>query len=258
MSLRSPRSPSFQTVLPWLDVVAIAAWGILFLKYWLTGKLNLLIHPNYMGLTIVAGVVLLLVSGIKATLLYKQRQQSVRGGVTERHLTLFPPGWSTVLLLGTAILGLLISPRAFASQTAIDRGVNDTVTLTRVKPQAFRAATNSDEKTLVDWVRTLAVYPEPDAYTGQKAKVQGFVVYPQDLPNDYLLLSRFVITCCAADVYPVSLPVKLSQSRDAYKPDTWLEIEGQMMTAERAGKRQLAIAAKTLKPIPEPKNPYDY
>lgn len=259
MAPRSLRSfPSFQALLPWLDVLAIAAWGMLFLKYWFTGKLNLLIHPNYMGLTVVSGVVLLLVSGIKAVLLIKQMRRSVRSGATERHLTLFPPGWSTALLLGTAILGLLISPRAFASQTAIDRGVNDTITLTRVKPQAFRVATNSADKTLVDWVRTLAVYPEPDAYAGQKAKVQGFVVYPKDLPADYLLLSRFVITCCAADAYPISLPVKLSQGRDAYKPDTWLEIEGSMMTADLAGKRQLAIAAKTLKPIPEPKNPYDY
>ncbi len=256
MSPRAPRSPS--PFLPWLDVLAIAAWGVLFLKYWLTGKLYLLIHPNYMALTVIAAVVLLLISGIKAGVLLKQRRRGVRGGAIAQHLTLFPPGWSTALLLLTAILGLLISPRAFASQTAIDRGVNDTVTLTRVKPQAFRAATNSEDKTLVDWVRTLAVYPEPDAYAGQKVKVQGFVVYPQNMPQEYLLLSRFVITCCAADAYPVSLPVKLTQSRDAYKPDTWLEIEGQMTTAELAGKRQLTIAAKSLKPIPEPKNPYDY
>jgi uncharacterized repeat protein (TIGR03943 family) len=263
MSSRSARSPSFQTLLPWLDVVAIAAWGVLFLKYWFTGKLNLLIHPNYMGLTVTAGVVLLLVSGLKAALLVKQMRRSVRGSATPQHLSLFPPGWSTALLLGTAILGLLISPRAFASQTAIDRGVNDTITLTRVKPQAFRVSTDTADKTLVDWIRTLAVYPEPDAYTGQKVKVQGFVVYPKDLPTDYFLLSRFVLTCCAADAYPISLPVKLpsgqgAQGREAYKPDTWLEIEGQMMTAELDGKRQLTIAATTLKPIPEPQKPYDY
>ncbi len=256
MSPRAPRSPSL--FLPWLDVLAIAAWGVLLLKYWLTGKLFLLIHPNYMMLTVAVGVILLLVSGTRAVMLLKQMRRPIRGNLTAQHLSLFPPGWSTALLLLTAVLGLLISPQAFASQTAIDRGVNDTVTLTRVKPQAFRAETKSQDKTLVDWVRTLAVYPEPDAYTGQKAKVQGFVVYPKDLPQDYLLLSRFVITCCAADAYPVSLPVKLAQSRDAYKPDAWLEVEGQMMTADLAGKRQLAIAAKSLTPIPEPKNPYDY
>ncbi len=264
MSPRSTRSSlSFQTLLPWLDVVAIAAWGVLFLKYWFSGKLYLLIHPNYMGLTVVAGVVLLLVSGIKAVLLVKQARRPIRGSATGQHLSLFPPGWSTALLLGTAILGLLISPRAFASQTAIDRGVNDTTTLTRVKPQAFRVSTDTADKTLVDWVRTLAVYPEPDAYTGQKAKVQGFVVHPKDLPGDYFFLTRFVLTCCAADAYPISLLVKLPQGssvqgREAYKPDTWLEVEGQMITAELAGQRQLTIAANTLKPIPEPKNPYDY
>ncbi len=73
-----------------------------------------------------------------------------------------------------------------------------------------------------------------------------------------MLISRFIITCCAADAYPVSLPVKLSQNRDAYKPDTWLEIEGQMTTETLVDKRQLVIEAKSLKEIPGFKNPYDY
>jgi uncharacterized repeat protein (TIGR03943 family) len=73
-----------------------------------------------------------------------------------------------------------------------------------------------------------------------------------------LLLSRFVLTCCAADAYPVGLPVKLKQDRQAYKPDTWLEVEGRMITETLNGKRQLTVEATSLKPIPEPKNPYDY
>lgn len=36
-------------LLPWLEVLALAAWGVLMLKYWLTGKLNLLIHPDFSG-----------------------------------------------------------------------------------------------------------------------------------------------------------------------------------------------------------------
>lgn len=243
---------------PWLDVLAIAAWGGLFLKYWATGKLFLLIHPNYFGLTVVAGIGLLLVAVWRAVSMIQSARRPNRFTAASQHITLFPPGWSSALLIATAILGLLISPRAFASQTAIDRGITDTVTLTRVKPLAFRAATRSDNRSLVEWVRALSVYPEPDAYTGQAAKVQGFVVHPPNLPNQYLLISRFVITCCAADAYPISLPVKLPQSRDAYKPDSWQQIEGQMITETLDGKRQLVIAAKTLTPIAEPKNPYDY
>jgi uncharacterized repeat protein (TIGR03943 family) len=249
-----------RSLAPWLDVLAIAAWGALFLKYWTTGKLFLLVHPNYFGLTVAAGVVLLVVAGLKALILIRQRsRRAVRGeGSATQHITLFPPGLSSILLLAIAILGLVISPRAFASQTALDRGVTDTLTVTRVKPQAFRVSESSEDKSLVEWIRTLTVYPEPDAYTGQKAKVQGFVTYPPNLPNQYLLISRFVITCCAADAYPVSLPVKLTQSRDTYKPDSWLEIEGQMITESLAGKRQLVIEAKSIKGIDEPKNPYDY
>jgi len=253
-----PSPMRFRSLSPWLDVLAIAAWGILFLKYWLSGKLFLLIHPNYLWLTVVSGFALLIVAGIKALVLVRQRRRPAQVAEPGQHLTLFPPGMSSVMLLITAILGLLITPSAFASQTAIDRGVNDSLTMTRVKPQSFRASSNSEDKSIIDWVRTLAVYPEPDAYTGQKAKVQGFIVYPTNMPSDYLLLSRFVITCCAADVYPVSLPVKLSQGRDRYKADSWFEVQGEMITETLAGKRQLAIAAKALTPIPEPKNPYDY
>lgn len=241
-------------LLPWLDVLAIAAWGILMLKYWLTGKLNLLIHPNYFWLVITGGLGLLVVSGLKALELLQQRRRTK----ATAHITLFPPGFSSALLLTTAIIGLLFTPRVFASQTALQRGVTDSLGATRSQPQAFRSSIRPEERSLLDWVRTLNVYPEPDAYTGQKVKLQGFVIHPPELPPKYLLLSRFVITCCAADAYPVGLPVKLTASRQAYPADTWLEVEGKMITENLGNKRQLTIQASSLKQISEPKNPYDY
>ncbi|MDX2244627.1 MAG: TIGR03943 family protein [Leptolyngbyaceae cyanobacterium bins.302] len=250
-------SRSARVIGAWVDVLAIAAWGILFLNYWLTGKLYLLIHPNYMGLTVAAGVSLLFLAGWRALAIVRRSKRRTSNNDVP-HMTLLPTGWSSTLLLATAILGLLITPRAFASQTAIQRGVKDGPTLTRVKPQAFRASSNSEDKSIIDWVRTLTVYPEPDAYTGQKAKVQGFVIHPNDMPSQYFLISRFILTCCAADAYPVSLAVKLPESRDKYKPDTWLEVEGKMITETLAGKRLLVIQAAAIKPIEEPKNPYDY
>lgn len=257
---RSERG-NLQFLLPWLDVVAITAWGILILKYWLTGKLSLLIHPKYTWLVIAGGISLLIISSCKALTLLPQLFQRRKNAIpvqTTQHLSLFPPGWSSTLLLLTAILGFVVTPRAFASQTAIQRGVGDAITLTRAQPQAFRASSDSKSRSLIEWVRTLNVYPEPDAYTGQKVKVQGFVIHDPKLPEEYFLLSRFVITCCAADAYPVSLPVKLKESRNDYPVDTWLEIEGQMITTELAGKRQLTIQPKSIQKIPEPKNPYDY
>jgi uncharacterized repeat protein (TIGR03943 family) len=243
--------------IPWLDVVAIAAWGILMLKYWLTGKLYLLIHPGYFWLVIVGGIGLLIIGFFKGLQLWKHRHQTDKANAL--HINVFPPGWGSFLLLTTAILGLIITPRALASQTALDRGVTELIGATRVQPQAFRAQVRPEERSLVDWVRTLNVYPEPDAYTGQKVKVQGFVIHQPNVSQEYIFLARFILTCCAADAYPVGLPVQLpSLSRQQYPPDTWLEVAGQMTTQTIGEKRQLTIAANSLKKIPQPQNPYSY
>jgi uncharacterized repeat protein (TIGR03943 family) len=238
----------------WLEVFAIAAWGSLMLKYWLTGKLNLLIHPDYFWLVIAGGIGFLGVAILKAWQLCQRRNI-----LPVRHVSLLPPGFSSTLLLLTAIAGLIFTPRVFASQTAMQRGVTDFLAATRSQPQAFHSSVKPEQRSLLDWVRTLNVYPEPDAYTGQKVKVQGFAIHPPEFPPNYLLLSRFVITCCAADAYPVGLPVKLTENRQAYSPDTWLEVEGQMITETLKDKRQLIIQANAaLKTIPEPQNPYEY
>jgi uncharacterized repeat protein (TIGR03943 family) len=246
---------SLLPLLPWLDVLAVTAWGILILKYWLTGKLNLLIHPDYFWLANMGAVGLLIVGFFQAKQLWQRRRRD--DVPSPMHINFFPPGWGSTLLLTAAILGFIITPQVFASDKALQRGVTDLVTA-RVKPQAFRANARPEERSLVDWVRTISVYPEPDTYTGQKVKVNGFVIYPPKLGQEYLFLARFVLTCCAADAYPVGLPVKLQGDRNQYPPDTWLEIEGQMVTENLSDKRQLTIAATSLQKIPQPKDPYVY
>lgn len=246
----------------WIDVLTLLAWGTMLLKYWWTGKLNILLHPDYMWLSNTAGVVLLGLGGFKVWQQIRPRR-SRRAQAEMRsqpHFNLFPPGWSSALLLGVAVFGLLFTPRPFASQTALQRGVTDTLIGTRSQPQQFGGMSRPEERSLIGWIRTLNVYPEPDAYAGQPAKVQGFVIHPPGLSEQYIILSRFIITCCAADTYPVGMPLKLpeGQTRSAYPADMWLEVQGEMMTETLNDERRLVIAAKTLKEIPEPENPYDY
>lgn len=262
-----PRSRSSK-VLSWLqwllDVAAISAWGILLLQYWLTGKMNLLLHPNYIWLAYSAGFFLLGLAAIKVgqvglRLINRFARRKPRLRMQLQHLSLFPPGWSSALLLAVALFGLQFTPQPFSSQMALDRGVTETLSMTRSQPQAFRASIKPETRTLIDWVRTLNVYPEPDAYTGQAVNVEGFVIHLPDVPENYLSIARFIITCCAADAYPVGLPVKLpSGDRTAYKPDQWFRIEGKMITETLTGKRQLVIEASKLTSIPTPANPYAF
>ncbi len=239
----------------WLDVAVLLAWGLVPLRFWHNGKLPLLIHPSYTPLVVAVALLLLLLGTVQAV---GALRPSWSRGQAARHRTLLPPWLASALLLAAALLALLLTPRPFTSDTALQRGVSDTLSLTRPQPQAFRISQNSESRTLLDWIRTLAVYPEPDAYAGQAVKVQGFVVHEPQQPANYLTLSRFVITCCAADAYAVGLPVKLTGERSQYPPDTWLEVQGTMGTATLNRQRQLVIQASRLRPIAEPETPYVY
>ena len=247
----------------WLDGLALLAWGILLLKYAATGQYKLLIHPNYYGLVLGSGIILTILGIIKIRSIVTRTYYN-----TGEHLNLFPPGFGSSLLLIVAIAGLLIPPKILTSQTAIKRGVGE-IPLTSSQPQAFRTATKPQERSLIEWIRTINAYPEPDAYSGQPANITGFALHLEELPDNYLLLSRFVITCCAVDAYPIGIPIKLETSRDNYPPDTWWEIEGQMIAetlptreridSDRVGKqRSVVLAADSIKSIPTPADPYSY
>jgi uncharacterized repeat protein (TIGR03943 family) len=257
---RLPSSPNSSKIqaLEILDTLALFAWGALLLYYWFSRQLQLLIHPNYFGLVLGSGLVLVLLALAKVG----QKMQKKSPSPQVQHLTLLPSGWGSGLLLAAALAGFLIAPRPLSSEMALKRGVADSLPVTRLQTQNFRATVKPEERSLIDWVRTLDAYPEPDAYKGQKVKVTGFVINVPYLGENYFLLSRFILTCCAVDAYPVALPVKLEASRSPYPNDTWLEISGEMTTeilnTGSSQKRQLVIAAKTVKPIPTPADPYGY
>ena len=264
-SLNPKRIKKNPRIMPWLDVFALLAWGTLFLKYVVTGQIKLLIHPNYIGLVLATSIVFLLLAALRG--LYIIRTNLNQDNRSE-HITLFSPHFSSSLLLIIAILGLLIPPSILSSQAALQRGVTDTLPLTRFQPQSFRTSTKPEDRSLFDWVRTLNAYPEPDAYTGQKANVKGFIIHLPELPDNYILLARFVVTCCAVDAYPVGIPVQLEDSRVNYPQDRWLVVQGTMKTEtlpvlshnSEPGKeeRQLVLVAKSVEEIPTPSDPYDY
>ncbi|MEL7051411.1 MAG: TIGR03943 family protein [Cyanobacteria bacterium J06588_5] len=254
--------------LPWrdlVDILALGTWSAMLFRYWIGGKLLLLLHPDYAWLSNSAAVVLALIVvyrllGILQSL---RKPEVTKDSQREEHVTLLPKNMSSLILLGVAVFGLIYTPKAFASQTATQRGIADTLTLTRAQPQRFARAAAPTERSVIDWIRLVNVYPEPDAYEEEAVEVEGFVMYPETWPGGYLMVSRFVLTCCAADAYPVGLPVKLAaadSNNDAqpYPIDSWVAVRGKMVTETLDGRRQVAIAPTEIRPIEEPKNPYEY
>ncbi len=264
-SLRSRRrSPASQRPpLPWqaiIDGVMLLLWAAMLLRFAVTGKLYLLLHPDYMWLSHLAMVLTFGMGMARMWQVWQVVHSSQRqaGPRSQEHIALLPRRISTGLLLAVAVFGLIYTPRPFTSETAFQRGITDVLSQTRSRPQRFVLSGASEDRTIVDWIRTLNVYPEPEAYAGQAVKVSGFATHIPGWPDNIFMITRFVLTCCAADAYPVGLPVELPPGTDRPKPDTWLEVTGSMTTQTLDNKRQLVIGEATLTEIPEPRTPYEY
>ena len=157
MKSRLPR----KLILPLLEMFTLGVWGIVLLKYWQSGELNLLIHPNYFGLIVVTGFALLSIAAWKMLWLIKRWRQytSSKSGTIPtvqqiQHLSLFPPGWSSGLLLIIAILGFIIKPKVFASDTAIQRGITESASGTGLQPEAFEPLSKAEERSRRGLIRT--------------------------------------------------------------------------------------------------------
>lgn len=237
-----------------LDVLVLLLWGLMILRYWWTGYLAVLLHPDYHWLAIGAGWLLVGLAAWRCGALVRWRPAKP----DMLHVTMLPRRWSVTVLLAVAVFGLIYVPRPFASDTALARGIADPVGLTRSQPQRFVRNTPPEQRSLVDWIRTLNVYPEPDAYAEQPVDVTGFVIRPPSWPAGYLMVARFVLTCCAADAYPIGLPVNLTGQRTDYAADSWIRVEGVMTTATLEGQRRLVIQPETVVAVPEPDNPYEF
>jgi uncharacterized repeat protein (TIGR03943 family) len=261
---RRRRLPSFRGVpLPWqamIDGVMLLLWASMLLRFAVTGKLYLLLHPDYMWLSHLAMVLLFAMGMARMGQVWQVVRRGQRRGSprSQEHIALLPRQISTGLLIVVAVFGLVYVPRPFTSETAFQRGITDVLGQTRSRPQRFVLSGASEERTIVDWIRTLNVYPEPEAYAGQAVKVSGFVTHIPGWPENIVMISRFVLTCCAADAYPVGLPVELPPNTPRPKPDTWLEVTGAMTTQTLDNKRQLVIGDVTLTEIPQPRTPYEY
>ncbi len=119
--------------------------------------------------------------------------------ITEvEHVTLFPPSIGSTLMLSVALIGLLTTPRTFTSQTALERASPNPCQSPDCNRKNFAILQNPKQRSLVEWVRLLNFNPEPDTYRGQKVKVQGFVIHPPNIAEQYMWIGRFIITCCTA------------------------------------------------------------
>lgn len=101
---------------------------------------------------------------------------------------------------------------------------------------------------------TRAGWDASGSLNGRTVRVTGFVTHARGS----ILLARMVITCCAADAYP--LTVRLAGVAPAgYADDTWLQVTGQVVpgTATRANRYTPDLEVASAQRIRQPADPYE-
>jgi uncharacterized repeat protein (TIGR03943 family) len=85
-------------------------------------------------------------------------------------------------------------------------------------------------------------------------RLTGFVV--RDSRGGGFLLTRFVLSCCAADARPVRVAVRTAPPFPA--PDTWVEVTGRWRPERRSAEddRPPVLDAESLRAVPRPARPY--
>lgn len=91
--------------------------------------------------------------------------------------------------------------------------------------------------------------------TGRTVSLSGFVVHS----DGQTLLARMVISCCAADAFPVTVRLT-GGSADHFASDAWVEVTGQAVpgSATKANSYTPDLTPLTLRPVTAPKDPYEY
>jgi uncharacterized repeat protein (TIGR03943 family) len=162
-------------------------------------------------------------------------------------------GW---LLLAPVLVVVLIQPAALGSYAVSSRsgvpGQSDS-TFAPLAPPVRGAV----PMTMLEFV-TRALYDRSQSLAGVRVRLVGFVA-PGEGDGGYRL-TRFVISCCAADASALQLVVRGDHGQ--WHRDQWLEVEGQWLRRPVAAANDPdpalpVLIADVARPIPQPREPYE-
>ena len=231
------------------DYLCLILLGIYIINTNYTGRLAFLIHPRYLWLTIGVGV-LLSVFGLIG--LYQNLYQN-RKNLPKTNFKIFN---SSLILLVLICSFFFIPVTILSSESFKTRSTSNNLNFTEEEKKQLQTKIDQGVDTttyrFIDWVE--AKYSNNNkVFENKKFKGEGFVTTTSQ--NNYLNLSRFVISCCAVDATPVTLVVKYDYQKDL-KVDDWVELEGSFVIEEWEGKKQLIIIPTKVTKTKIPENAY--
>lgn len=101
------------------------------------------------------------------------------------------------------------------------------------------------------------LYLNLDDYLGKKVRIQGFGIRMKNFTDRQIVVSRYVMTCCAADASGVGLMIEGDEVAN-FKEDDWMDAEGTIDFVDYDGDRIPLIHITKLTPMKPLSNKYVY
>lgn len=225
------------------------AYGAMLLFLILSGRINYFIHPGLQWLLIrIVGVFVLIGILLMISFFVQGKDKNTEGKLK---------WWKIMVLILPILFGFLIKPSSLSAEQFWNRKGDDSanLVLSRQLSDAPKFVFNSENRSLEDWIRLIAQMPDDSQFVGQKVKLTGFVV-KDDQAGAVFYLSRYVLSCCAADARPIGLPVVYNEGKFQLNENEWLEVKGEFKMEDLGGEETLVINLWELQRISEPENPY--
>jgi uncharacterized repeat protein (TIGR03943 family) len=229
--------------------------GLFLYSRYFTGSLLYYINERFVWLTVLAsfGFILVGVSYRYRTECLHDHHGHDHGDHHHGHT-----GWGGLLLvISPIVLGLLIPPQPLGAAAMSNREVS-LKSLTSAPAAAGTVLTKpKGENNILDWVMAFRSAPDMGSFTGQEAGVIGFVYRDQRMAADEFMVSRFVISCCAADAAPLGLVVRSPQAAEL-PTDQWVQVRGHFEPGQLDGEDIPILIATEITPTEVPDQPYLY
>lgn len=244
----------------------------------LTGRLGLYIHPRTllfaMGMAVLAAVALVVSAGDSAP--QEAAPEADPAASTASPRTLRRAG-AAIAVLALGVTLFILPPRSLSAAMASARQPGDATTNTGTTSGSNNrdlkrdiAATQSGSATVKEWADLIRRGARPRDLAAAHPTLTGMVI-PDPSNPDRFMLSRLLVTCCAADARPVGISVEQPGWRSSYPEGSWVEVSGKFTrpasgNGEQAaatsqgssGGARVVFTPERITPTTEPEQPYVY
>jgi uncharacterized repeat protein (TIGR03943 family) len=219
---------------------ALLAWAAFFLYLWVSGQ-----SVEYVGRrtawVVPFGAIVLGVCALIYLPTVRVRARAQRPSITEL---------ASAAALVAPLLVLFVVPSPRLGALAAERKGGDDARRAIAPPDRG----GDSQITLADlaWATTVPEFRQSRGIRdGVAVDVTGFV---SKVRYDQIEVSRFQVSCCAADAIPYSVQVRGRAVGQGHAKDSWVRVRGKV--AIGAGPMELSVSASRVDGIPEPDDPY--